>query len=178
MHCDEQQSSPVVHAAPSERQALTSGPHVGGSPMQRPAQQSDDVAHDAPIAKHGAVHTAIPAGFGVHVPRQQSLSTTHGVPTSTQGPPLSAQVPEVGSQVSQQGATPLAAHVSPGGEQVETASWTHVPSPGGQMPLQQSAFVAHAPPAGAQTWAAHTPPWHPVEQQSSAWPQGAPTGKQ
>jgi hypothetical protein len=149
---------------------------VDGNPPHAPLQQSSFELQPLPGPRHIAAHTGIPCESGVHVPRQQSESMTHGLDVSRQPPgpspgptsqrPVGSHTPEQQSEpASPLHASPLGKHASEVATQRSAAS--HRPE---QHPLSS----AHMPPTTLQMAPPHWPPLQASEQQSCASSQGAP----
>lgn len=154
-HPREQQSAARVHGTPSAAHAAAHVLPPFTSLTQRPVQHAEASVHGAPVGAHVAAPKQIPWS---QRPEQQSMPVVHVPPPAVQSdgrhvPPLQAAEQH----------RPASVQAAPEPWQLRGA---HVPF--SQAFEQHAAATAHAPPFGwHESAAAHVPPEHTLEQQST-----------
>jgi hypothetical protein len=195
----EQHVAPLAHAAPMAEHAGPVGTPppppstpgfaggetggCGGSHVplvQLDVQQSAPVLHGPRAGAHTTVHVMLAVSQCFE---QQSPSLEHAAFCPRQAPGGRPHRPfwshrSLSFVAPQQPELWPFPQSSPVGRQVEFARSTlHCFSAGSQTPEQQSALAAQVSPMIVHSFAAHTPPKHPSEQQSCAVTQATPSAR-
>lgn len=166
-HTPVQQSAPV-------RQTPVVGTQTPGAqtpPVHTPPQHSAPVAQVELSARQRSVQMVRPVPSSRHAPVQQSALAVQTSPRAWHAPPTSQRRDASLHTPEQQWSEPPELQSSPAGRHATVRSTAQRPP--SQWFEQQSASVAHVPPAVvSQASPPQTPPWHARVQQSVAVAQG------
>jgi hypothetical protein len=171
-----QQSAFVWHAPAVGVQSGGGGWHL--PPTQPKLQHSAFWVQAEPFGTQVVRHTRLPSAT-LHSPRQQSALFTQATPCGRQVVGPKSQRSVVSLHTSQQPRPVPLVQSSPVGRQSRLgSSIAHSPRPRSQMFEQHSALAVQGSPSTTQRPPPHFPPKQPSEQQSTAFSQLAPSGRQ
>jgi len=124
------------------------------------------------------VQTGRPLALAVHMPRQQSPSTTQGVPGSRQAPGPRSHRFVVALHTPEQQLAPASTPEQPSPDALHVVLESSVQDPLSQDDEQHSSSIMQLVPATLQVAPPHVPPWQSSAQQSWCASQRAPSAAQ